>query len=78
MSVAVLWRGTELDWETLRVEEPEEEEEGPTRAVLGRSFALAGGRHWPLLPCPFGRSSLLRSIVNRMHQQNKIMLERLA
>jgi len=38
MSVAVLWRGTELDGERFSVEEPEEEpeEEGPTRAVLGR------------------------------------------
>ena len=40
ISVAVLWRGIELDWDTLTVEEPEEEE-GPTRAVLGRSFELA-------------------------------------
>jgi hypothetical protein len=44
--VAVLWRGTELVWETLSVEEPEEGEVdvdgvGPTRAVLGRSFGLA-------------------------------------
>jgi hypothetical protein len=49
--VAVLWRGTELDLETLSVEESEEGEEeeeedeedgvGPTRAVLGKSFALA-------------------------------------
>ena len=41
VTVAVLWRGTELDGETLSVEEPEEE--GPTRAVVGRSVALIAG-----------------------------------
>lgn len=42
MSVAVLWRGTEVDGEIFSVEEPEEEED-PTRAVLGRSVALVAG-----------------------------------
>jgi hypothetical protein len=38
-SVAVLWRGTELGWETSMVEELEEE--GPAEAGLGMSVALA-------------------------------------
>lgn len=38
MSVAVLWRGTELGWGTSMVEEPEEE--GPREAGLGMFVAL--------------------------------------
>ena len=38
-SVAVLWRATELGWETSMVEESEEE--GPTEAGLVMSVALA-------------------------------------
>jgi hypothetical protein len=56
--VAVLWRGTELDWETLSVEEPEdvdEDEDGedPTRAVLGRSVGLAEGPSLSSFAFPF-------------------------
>jgi len=56
-SVAVLWRGTELDWETLSVEESEEGEEedgvSPTRAVLGRSLGLAEGASLSSFALPF-------------------------
>jgi hypothetical protein len=50
MSVAVLWRGAELDWETLKVEEPEEEEEGPTRAVLAGHSRSQREHHCPFVP----------------------------